>query len=140
YSWLGRPVGPREQANRHLRRRIRDLHKNSQGVFGVPRITEELKRSGLPAGKNRVARLMVAMGLQGIPRPRRSRVRATGSRPPRVTNHLNRDFTADIPNQKWATDITQIRTTAGWLYLCVVLDMHHKPVIGWSMGTRPTQG
>src|SRR5699024_11390998 len=96
YSWLGRPVGPREQANRHLRRRIRDLHKNSQGVFGVPRITEELKRSGLPAGKNRVARLMVAMGLQGIPRPRRSRVRATGSRPPRVTKHLNRDVTDDI--------------------------------------------
>ena len=49
---------------------------------------------------------------------------------------LNRRFDPDAPNQIWVTDITMIRTHEGWLYVCVVLDLFSRAVVGWSMQSR----
>ena len=51
-------------------------------------------------------------------------------------NLLDRNFTADQPNQKWAGDITYIWTREGWLYLAVILDLHSRRVIGWAVSNR----
>ena len=51
-------------------------------------------------------------------------------------NLLNRDFHADAPNQKWAGDISYVRTREGWLYLAVILDLHSRRVIGWAVSNR----
>ena len=51
-------------------------------------------------------------------------------------NLLERDFTADQPNQKWACDISYIWTQEGWLYLAVILDLHSRRVIGWAVSDR----
>ena len=54
-------------------------------------------------------------------------------------NSLDRQFTADQPNQRWAADITYIRTGEGWLYLAVVMDLYSKVIVGWSMSHRITR-
>jgi putative transposase len=97
---------------------------------------EELRYRGESCSRNRVARLMRANDLRGIPQRRRWRTKPTGTRPDHVENHLARDFTADEPNSKWVTDITYIRTTEGWLYLSVVGDLFSGRVVGWSMSSR----
>ena len=51
-------------------------------------------------------------------------------------NLLDRNFTADGPNQKWAGDISYIWTREGWLYLAVILDLHSRRVIGWAISNR----
>jgi putative transposase len=51
-------------------------------------------------------------------------------------NHLKRDFTALEPESKWVTDITEIGTLEGKLYLCVIVDLFSKLVIGWAMHHR----
>jgi putative transposase len=51
-------------------------------------------------------------------------------------NLLNRDFSADQPNQKWVTDITYIDTAEGWLYLASVIDLFSRKVVGWAMSDR----
>ena len=48
-------------------------------------------------------------------------------------NIINRNFTADAPDQKWAADITYIPTKMGWLYLAVVMDLFSRRIVGWSM-------
>ena len=53
-------------------------------------------------------------------------------------NIINQDFKAEAPNRKWVTDITQIRTYEGWLYLAVVCDLYSRMIIGWSMQSAPT--
>ena len=53
-----------------------------------------------------------------------------------VSNHLDRDFSAAAPNERWVTDITYIRTGEGWLYLAVVIYLYNNVVIGWSMSAR----
>jgi len=52
---------------------------------------------------------------------------------PVAPNVLNRECTATEPNTKWVTDSTPIPTTAGWLYLAVILDWYSRAVVGWSM-------
>ena len=97
---------------------------------------EELRFEGETCGRHRVARLMRVQGLQGVPQGRRWRKKSSSTRPSGVSNHLARDFLAAQPNRKWVTDITYIRTAEGWLYLCVVLDLFSRLVVGWSMSVR----
>ncbi len=52
---------------------------------------------------------------------------------PVTTNVLNRQFEANAPNPKWVTDITDVPTDEGWLYLAGVLDLFSRRVVGWSM-------
>ena len=97
---------------------------------------EELKDEGVRVGRKRVARLMRAAGLQGI--SRRKRVRTTIRKPgARLAPDLvDRDFTADRPDQLWVADITYIRTWAGFLYLAVVMDAYSRRVVGWAMSNH----
>ena len=136
YAWRKRTAGKRAKDNQRLLDRIRDLHTASDEVLGAPRMWEELRFEGETCSRNRVARLMRANGLHGVPQRRRWRKKASGSRPVGVANHLARDFVSRQPNTKWVTDITYIRTGEGWLYLCVVVDLFSKQIVGWSMGPR----
>ena len=50
-----------------------------------------------------------------------------------AANRLDGDFAADVPNRKWAGDITYVWTQEGWLYLAVILDLHSRRVVGWAV-------
>lgn len=133
HGWRQRLPSRRAIDNRRLLSRIRELHVASDGVIGMPRMHEQLGYEGETASRNRVARLMAADGLYGVPQRRRWLKKRPSNRPAHVRNHLDRDFEANEPNTKWVTDITYIRTAQGWLYLCVVLDLYSMRVVGWSM-------
>ena len=133
YDWVNRPLSSRAQDNRRLLKKIAHIHCESDGVFGSPRVHDELRYHGETCSLNRVARLMKTAGIQGIPQRKRWKKKASGVRPDGVMNHLSRDFSAAQPDTKWVTDITYIRTGEGWLYLAVVLDLYSRQIIGWSM-------
>jgi putative transposase len=133
YGWRSRPFSARAKDNQRLLGRIRALHAGSDGALGSPRIWDDLRYEGERCSPNRVARLMRVNGIQGIPVKRRRRSKPPGTRPADVRNHLERDFAAAEPNTKWVTDITFVRVTKAWLYLCVVVDLHSGIVVGWSM-------
>jgi len=137
YAWASRLPGPRARANARLLERIREIHEDSLGVIGAPRMHEDLTDEGEFVSLNRVARLMARAGLQGWPRRRKRRFGGKpGARPVGVENLLERDFTANEPETKWVTDITEIPTLEGKPHLCVVLDLFSKLVVGWSMHHR----
>ena len=136
YDWRTRHPSRRAQDNSRLLRRIHTLHAESDGVFGSPRMFDELRYKGETCSLNRVARLMQTAGLVGIPAKTQWRKKPSGTRPDHVNNHLQRDFTAEQENTKWVTDITYIPTGEGWLYLAVVIDLYSSLVIGWSMSQR----
>ena len=134
YAWTHRPESSRAQANRELGRRIQAIHATSRGTYGVRRVQAALTEQHVLCGKHRVARLMRSAGLHGKGRARRP-PRTTRSDPTRqaTANVLNRDFSADRPNQKWLADITYIDTREGFLYLAGVLDVFSRRVVGWAM-------
>ena len=113
---------------------IKEIFKSSDQVYGRPRITEELKRNGRRVGENRVARLMKKAEIRPITL-KKWKTRTTDSRHNfRLSRDLlQRDFHADRPDQKWVSDITYIRTYRGWLYLCVIVDLYSRKIVGWSL-------
>ena len=136
YAWESRSPSLREKENTRLLKRIRDIHDDSGGIIGAPRMHEDLQSEGESISLNRVARLMATHGIQGWPRKKGRGQKRQTVRPAGIKNHLERDFTALEPDTKWVTDITEIATQEGKLYLCVVLDLYSKLVIGWSMHHR----
>jgi len=139
YDWRGRPPSARTLDNQRLLTRIEALHAASDGVLGAGRLWEDLRYAGETCSMNRVARLLHKQGLRGIPQKKRWRKKASEERPAGVTNHLARDFRAELPNTKWVTDITFIETGEGWLYLSGVKDLHSEVIVGWSMSHHQTR-
>lgn len=136
YAWVERQPSARALANAMLLKRMREIHDDSGGIIGAPRMHEDLQAEGLKASLNRVARLMSANGLYGWPRKKGRGSKRKSARPNGLKNHIERDFNALEPETKWVTDITEIGTLEGKLYLCVVLDLFSKLIVGWSMHHR----
>jgi len=65
YAWLQRPASRRQQANETLLAAIRRVYKTSRCTYGSPRVHAELRREGIAAGRQRVARLMKTHGIAG---------------------------------------------------------------------------
>ena len=133
YAWRVRPESDRDKTDRVLTGALRRLHAKSKGVYGSPKLVAELKDEGYCYGRRKVARLMRLAGLRGCPK---RRFRVTTKRDPShpvAANLLKQDFTAQAPNQRWASDITFISTHQGWLYLAVVMDLYSRRIVGWSM-------
>ena len=138
YAYAARPPSARFISDRDLCERIRALHAESNGTYGSPRIYEALRQEGRNVSKTRVERTMRGLGLCGCA-PHRSR-QTTRANPkhPVVGNRLDRDFTAERPDQRWVTDISYVWTNEGWCYLAVVLDLFSRAVVGWSLDTTLT--
>ena len=136
YAWLKRPLSKRAQEDAVLTEKILEFHRRSGGTYGSPRVYEDLLEEGIRVGRKRVARLMQAAGLQGVSRRKapRTTLRKPGTRP--APDLVDRDFTADRPDQLWVADITYIRTGSGFLYLSVVMDAFSRRVVGWAMANH----
>lgn len=118
---------------------IRSIHAEVKGAYGAPRIMDEIKERGFPVSKERVRRLMQAHGIRG--RHKRRYKATTDSRHalPVAPNRLQQNFSMQQPDQVWTADITYIPTGEGWLYLAVVMDLHTRMIVGWSMHERMTR-
>ena len=134
YAWRARPECRRALANRALLDDIRLVHAQSSGCYGSPRVHAALRRRGRPVGRSRIERLMRRAGLRGLAAlPRRTRTTDSRHGCPIAPNRLQRDFTAQAPDQIWLADLTYIPTGEGWLYLAAILDMHTRKIVGWCM-------
>ncbi|WP_284665542.1 IS3 family transposase [Myxococcus sp. SDU36] len=133
YAWAHRPQSARKTKDRELTEVVAAVHAESRRWYGSPRVFQELKARGYRVSRKRVARLMRQRGLRA--RARRRFVKTTDSAHsyPVAPNVLERDFSPQKPNSKWAGDITYIWTAEGWLYLAVVLDLFSRKVVGWAM-------
>jgi putative transposase len=139
YEWLTRPRSHRAQENDTLLVQIRASFERSDRTYGSPRVWHDLRAWGYRCGRHRVARLMLAAGLQAR-RKRRRLPSDLGARPESsiAPNLLDRQFAATAPNQRWVADFTYIWTSEGWLYFAVVLDLFSRRVVGWSMRDQMT--
>jgi len=133
YAWCRRGPSARSRADAELAGRIRSIHQASRGTYGAPRIQAALQAEGRYHGGKRVARLMRAEGLQGVTRRKGTVTTVRGEERRPAPDRVERDFTADAPDQLYVADITYIPTDAGFLYLAIVLDACHRAVVGWAM-------
>jgi len=135
-AFRSRPMSQSQRTDMVLLAHIREQHKLSLGSYGRPRMTEELKELGFDVGHRRVGRIMRQNAISVV-RTHKYKVTTDSNHKFNIApNLLNRNFSADQPNQKWVVDISYIWTREGWLYLAVVLDLYSRRVIGWAVSNR----
>lgn len=133
YAWLDREPSQRQVEAATLSAVIREIHAASQENYGSPRVTRELQGLGYQVGHNRVAKLMQAAGLRGVMPRKTYRTTVADPGAAAIPDLLERDFSADKPNQKWVSDITMLPTGEGKLYLAVIIDLFSRKIVGWAM-------
>lgn len=133
YAWLDGGESARALEEKELVEQIREIQGEVRQSYGSPRMWEELLRRGRRVGKNRVARIMRENALG--PRQKRRFVVTTHSKEGQevAENILNRNFEASAADRVWVSDISYVATAEGWLYLCIVLDLYSRRVVGWSL-------
>lgn len=134
YEWIDRPVCASAIRRDEILAAIRLSHVESHCRYGSPNIHQDLQKQGIGCCVNTVAKLMKDNGIASIVN-KTFRVSTTDSDhdQPVFENTLDRAFTADTINQKWACDITYIHTDEGFLYLAGVVDLFSRKIIGFGM-------
>lgn len=133
YAWMRRGPSSRELEDRKLSKEIHRIHTESRGTYGSPRVHRSLEREGVRVGRGRVERLMRREGLSGRVRHRFKRTTDSNHSRPIAPNTLDRQFAVDSRDRVWAGDITYVRTSTGWAYLAVIMDLYSRLIVGWAM-------
>ncbi|MFD4948650.1 IS3 family transposase, partial [Streptomyces sp. NPDC058409] len=125
----------RQAADDRLAAHIRKVHEDSDGTYGAPRITAELRDEGGQAvNHKRVARIMRTIGLEGVRLSRRHRTTITGPAAVKAPDLICRDFTATDVNTKYVGDITYPSVGGGkFCYLATVIDLCSRRLAGWAI-------
>jgi transposase InsO family protein len=87
-----------------------------------------------------VARLMKAMGLQGVVRGKRIRTTINNKAAPCPLDKVNRQFAADRPNKLWVSDFTYVATWSGFVYVAFVIDVYARRIVGWRASRTASAG
>lgn len=133
YKWVRQPVADRVWEEAHLINELHDLHAE-EPEFGYRGLSDELEDLGHVLSERRVWRLCNVTGITSVITQRKRRYQQAG--PPVGDDLVQRDFTADAPNQVWLTDITEHWTSEGKLYLCAIKDLCGNKIVGYSIDKR----
>ena len=120
-----------------IKNQIISIFNENKGRYGYRRITLELKNRGFNVNHKKVQRIMKELGLQSIQRPKRRYSSYKGTIGKVADNLLKRNFKADKPNQKWATDVTEFKVNNDKLYLSPIIDLFNGEVISYNLSRHP---
>ena len=122
---------------KEIKDEILSIFHENKGRYGYRRITLELKNRGFEINHKTVFRLMKTMGLKSIQRPKRRYNSYKGTIGKIADNLLNRNFKADMPCQKWVTDVTEFKVNEEKLYLSPIVDLYNGEIISYNMSRHP---
>ena len=127
----------RDDKYTELKQRIAKLYHQHKGRYGYRRITEALKQLGSHYNHKLIAKLMHDMKLSA--KIRRQKYRSYKGQQGKIAkNYLKRQFTADKPNTRWLTDITEFKVGDHKLYLSPILDCYNNEIVSYTLSKRPT--
>ena len=140
YKWLHREIPAAEKENGEIAGLIREYDDRFRHILGYRRMTDWINRlNGTHYSRNRIHRLMKELHIHSVIRRKKSKYLYSV---PEATaeNALKRDFNAERPNQKWATDVTEFKWYEGpkvhKLYLSAILDLYDRSVVSYVISSR----
>ena len=135
YAHKARPPSARAVADEGLKAEIKRVYKENFEVYGAEKLWRQLAREGIQVGRDRVARLMRALGIHGVVRGKPRRTTIPDQADQRPADLVNRDFTAPAPNRLWVADLTDVPTWAGFCYAAFIIDAYSRAIVGWRIAT-----
>jgi putative transposase len=138
-KWAARRRTPalrsaRARRDEGLRALVRQVWEENFRVYGAEKVWRHLLRSGHQVARCTVERLMREQGLRGAVRGRAFKVTTVADDDAeRPQDLVQRDFSADRPDQLWVADITYVATWVGFVYVAFVIDVFSRRVVGWRV-------
>jgi transposase InsO family protein len=130
YAARGRVPSARVLNDVVLSPQLCDLWKNNFQVYGVRKLWKAARRAGIDIGRDQTARLMKNLGMRGVLRSRRVKTTRPDPTAVRHPDLVKRHFSASAPNQLWVTDLTFVATWAGVAYVCFIIDVFSRMIVG----------
>ncbi len=118
-----------------LREEIERVWKENFGVYGARKVWRQLVREKVDVARCTVERLMREMGLRGVVRGRKVKTTIPDDLAERPLDLVQRDFTADRPNQLWVADLTYVATWRGFVYVAFITDVFSRKIVGWRVSS-----
>jgi len=136
YNWTHRVKSDRETENEDLLHEIGLIYAEHNGTYGYRRIADEYNATHKKQyNLKRFYRLVHIVGLLAVIRRKRPAYQRST---PEVTaeNILNRDFTATSVNEKWCTDVTEMKygSEGEKAYLSAILDLKGRDIVSFAIG------
>lgn len=127
-------ISEKKRAKYTLMLKIHEIFEDSSQIFGAEKVRAMLAREGIRISNKRVSALMREMGLESIriDAKKQYQLREKHSR----RNLLNRNFKTSNPNEVWVSDITAFKVKGKWLYLCAILDLYSRKVVGFHISQK----
>lgn len=125
-----------EDKHAPLKSRITAIQERHKGRYGYRRVTAALRNAGQLVNSKVVRRLMDELGIKCTVRIKK--YKSYRGEPGRITaNKMARKFTAEQPNEKWVTDVTEFKVAGQKLYLSPVLDLYNGEIVAYQVDTSP---
>jgi transposase InsO family protein len=112
---------------------IERVWRQNRRVYGARKVWHQLGREGFPVARCTIERLMRSMGLQGAVRGHKPKTTIPDEVADRPLDLVDRNFTADRPNQLWVADLSYVATWAGFVYVAFVFDVYSRMIVGWRV-------
>ncbi len=139
YGWRNRPSKVITSAELHLYRRLKALFKESRNSLGSRELSRKLREEGFHVGRYRTRALMCRLSLKVRQRVAYKVTTKRKHSDAVADDLLNRNFNPVDKNEVWAGDITYLRTTEGWMYLAIVMDLYSRHIVGWHIDRYMTK-
>lgn len=110
------------------------IFENNRRVYGTRKIKVELKKLGMVVSRRRIGRLMMKNGLVSVYAVAQYKVHRTKCNESDIQNELNREFERETPLEAVVSDLTYVRVAGRWNYICVLVDLFNREIIGHSCG------
>jgi putative transposase len=136
YDTKARSPSQRAQRDAELGPALAALWEDNYRVYGVRKLWKAARRAGHDVGRDQVARLMRAAGIEGVRRGKRVRTTKADPAAARHPDLVKRKFTASAPNRLWVTDLTFVPTWAGVAYVCFIVDAYSRMIVGWRVASH----
>lgn len=120
------------------REKIGEMYEASGRRYGARKIWHDLRQSGENIAKCTVERLMKDMQIQGVVRGKKVITTNPDDSQPCPLDRVNRNFTAQMPNQLWLSDFTYVSTWQGNAYTAFIIDVFARKIVGWRVSTSMT--
>ena len=133
YAARRRPPSALRVRDEALKVKIRHVHAEHFGVYGVRKLWRQLRREGIPVARCTVERLMRELGLKGVVRGRVRRTTVSGDTVERPADLVDRNFRASAPNRLWVADLTYVRTWSSFAYVAFIIDVFSRHIVGWQV-------
>jgi transposase InsO family protein len=127
-----RPLSARAVRDTKLKVEIARVHAEHFGVYGARKVWRQLHREGVAVARCTVERLMGELHLEGVRRGKPRRTTTPDAAAPRPADLVERDFSAQRPNQLWVADLTYVATWSGFVYVALVIDAFSRFIVGWQ--------